>query len=63
MSVVLVPSLRHHLLLLISIFPELLKAKVEEKIPRDNIHKSKRKEKMLSRSTLENSFGGSSIVK
>ena len=41
------PSLRHQLLLLISIFPLLPKAKVEEKIPREKIRKSKRKEKML----------------
>ena len=56
MTVVLVPSMRHQLLLLSSIFPLLPKAKVEEAIPRKKICKSKRKEKMLSRRTLEASL-------
>ena len=54
--VVLVLSLRHHLLLLISIFLLIPKAKVEETIPKEKIRKSKRKEKMLSQKTLEASL-------
>ena len=54
--VVLVPLLRHQLLLLISIFPLLPKAKAEEKIPREKICKSKRNEKVLSLRTLEASL-------
>ena len=47
MTVVLISSLRHQLLLLISIFSLLPKAKVEEAVPREKIRKSKRKEEIL----------------
>ena len=47
MTVVLVPSLRYKMLLLISICPLLPKTKVEETIPKEKIRRNKRKEKML----------------
>ena len=57
MTVVLVPSLRHQLLLLISILPLLPKTKkVQETILWEKFCKSKTKEEILSRRTLEASL-------
>ena len=63
MTVVLVPSLRHQLLLLISIFPLLPKAQVEEEISRGKIAQKQKERRDLVTKDIRSFFRGSTIIK